>query len=319
LLHTLGEKLGAAGQTPAPALAPDELSQVLRDCVAVTQRLQRTHDSLEGEIVRLRRELESKDRELERRRRLASLGELAAGVAHEVRNPLGAIQLYSGLLRSEFAQMDSALQLIEKIETGIRAIDGVVQDALALAPRSESFAVCSMRGVLDGARDVCRQTLRDRRVRLRIALDDESVHVMGEPGALQRIFVNLIANAAEAAPPRSTVTVRSGAPQDGLLTLRVEDEGPGFPEGLLDRIFDPFVTTKEHGTGLGLTIVHRLVEAHGGQIHARNRAGCGAEFTIALPAAAGPGRQGDERGGAGRERAGPQRRQRDEPGRTSAA
>ncbi|MEE8615635.1 MAG: histidine kinase dimerization/phospho-acceptor domain-containing protein, partial [Roseateles sp.] len=81
--------------------ADDELGAVLRDYLNVAERLQRTHEALQGEVVRLRRELASKDQELERRRRLAALGELAAGVAHEVRNPLGAIQLYSGLLRNE--------------------------------------------------------------------------------------------------------------------------------------------------------------------------------------------------------------------------
>ena len=267
--------------------APDALADVLRDYMNVARRLQETHETLQREVVRLRDELASKDRELERRRRLAALGELAAGVAHEVRNPLGAIALYSGLLRRELAprQAESALALIDKIENGIRAIDGVVRDTLALAPRDGRVQTCTLRLVVESAAEVCLSVLQRHGVTLRTEWADIDATVAGHPDGLQRVLVNLISNAAEASPAGRTVTVSVGAARDGQIAVRVADEGTGLADEVLDRIFDPFFTTKEHGTGLGLTIAHRLVEAHGGQLAARNRETGGAEFTFTLPSA----------------------------------
>ena len=268
----------------SPTAATDELRSVLHDYMEVTRRLQQTHETLQHEVVRLRKELESKDRELERRRRLALLGELAAGVAHEVRNPLGAIQLYNGLLRAQVGQLRPALELIEKIDAGIRAIDAVVQDTLALAPRPDRRMRRPLGAILADAHSVCRPTLEARGIRFELRGAAECGMVAGDAPALQRVFVNLIVNAAEAAPPGSRVTViAEPGPEEGLVRVRVLDEGPGLPEAIIDRIFDPFFTTKEHGTGLGLTIAHRLVEAHGGTLTAHNRPEGGAEFVVTLP------------------------------------
>ncbi|RMF81521.1 MAG: hypothetical protein D6744_07095, partial [Planctomycetota bacterium] len=264
-------------------LTPEELGAVIRECMSVTARLQATHETLQTEVARLRRELERKDRELERRRRLASLGELAAGVAHEVRNPLGAISLYSGLLRSQLAGAAGALELLDKIEAGIRAIDGVVQDTLALAPRSGKLGRCVLRSLVHGARDVALGHLQRRNVRLEIDGEDSELAVQGDAAALQRVLINLLTNAADASPVGGVVRVRISATQGGMAEIAVSDDGPGLPEDVRERIFDPFFTTKVHGTGLGLTIAHRLVEAHGGRLSAANRPTGGAEFTIALP------------------------------------
>jgi signal transduction histidine kinase len=275
----------------SPTLGTEELSNVLRDYMAVTQRLQKTHETLQREVVRLRNEVESKDRELERRRRLASLGELAAGVAHEVRNPLGAIRLYSGLLRSQLDEPGPALELIEKIDAGIRAIDCVVQDTLALAPREGRLTPRRLRPIVESAHELCRPTLQARHVTLLESYEVPEVSVMADEEALRRVFVNLMANAAQASPPHAAIVVRVAAAQPGEVEVRVLDEGPGLPEEIIERVFDPFFTTKESGTGLGLTIAHRLVEAQGGRLAARNRPEGGAEFAVALPICG----DGDER------------------------
>ncbi len=282
-----GERPGTL-MSPAAGAAPDgALGDVLREYLEVAGRLQRTHEALQGEIARLRQELASKDRELELRRRLAALGELAAGVAHEVRNPLGAIQLYSGLLRSQCraANLVPALQLIEKIEAGIAAIDAVVQDALALAPRDRRPGACPLAPVLAAAADAARPALERAGVRLVVQGADAAPAVRADAAGLQRVLVNLVVNAAEAAPAGTTVTVVVSRPAEEFVEVQVLDEGPGLADELRDRIFDPFFTTKEHGTGLGLTIAHRLVEAFGGRLTAGNRPTGGAVFTVALPAA----------------------------------
>ncbi len=268
----------------ATAPGEEDLGHVLREYMAVAGRLQRTHEALQGEVLRLRQELASKDRELELRRRLAALGELAAGVAHEVRNPLGAIQLYSGLLRRECDehQLPGAAQLLEKIDAGIHAIDAVVQDTLALAPRDRRLGACALADVILRAHDASQKVLLARQVQLDVRGASADHYVQADENGLQRVLVNLIVNAAEVSPAGAAVTVEVDAGTAGELTLAVRDQGPGLPDEIRDRIFDPFFTTKPHGTGLGLTIAHRLIEAYGGRLAARNRPEGGAEFSIAL-------------------------------------
>ncbi len=282
------ERRNTADPVAEPAISDAELSEMLRQYMDVTGKLQQTHERLQQEIVRLRSELASKDRELELRRRLAALGELAAGVAHEVRNPLGAIQLYSGLLRSECRShaLGDAEVLVEKIETGIQAIEAVVQDTLALAPRDRKLGVCRLADVVQRAGDAAQKVLTERETNLDVCVGDAELGVRADSNGLQRVLVNLIANAAEAAPARSTVWVAVRQGERGMAEIRVADEGPGLSDEIRHRIFDPFFTTKQTGTGLGLTIAHRLIEAYGGELHADNRAEGGAEFVIALPAVA---------------------------------
>ncbi|MBK9120311.1 MAG: sensor histidine kinase [Phycisphaerales bacterium] len=273
---------------PAPAAPPEaELSNVLREYLNVTARLQETHQVLQQEVVRLREELASKDRELELRRRLAALGEMAAGVAHEVRNPLGAIQLYSDLLRTQCRQqqMEPALDLIGKIEAGIHAIEAVVQDTLALAPRDRQFTNCPLGELLDRVRDATLRKLVDCAVTLLVRGPEPLPAVRAEREGLQRVLVNLVVNAAEASPRGGTVEVAVKTVRAGRVEVCVRDEGPGLPDEVRHRIFDPFFTTKEHGTGLGLTIAHRLIEAYGGELRAGNQSQGGAEFVISLPCA----------------------------------
>lgn len=277
--------MGSGLATYSPATPADALGDVIRQYMAVTERLTLTHEALQTEVIRLRREIESKDQELQRRQRLSSLGELAAGVAHEVRNPLGAIQLYSELLKARCGGMDGAAKLIEKIESGIRAIDGVVQDTLALAPRSHRVRACSVAELIANAADACRPALERRAVRLAIDLDDRECGVLADQQAIQRVLINLIVNAAEASPSQSEIRVSVESSVPGTITIRVSDAGCGLPPEALTRLFEPFFTTKATGTGLGLAIAHRLVEAHGGTLRAANRAPRGAEFSLTLPAA----------------------------------
>ncbi len=266
-----------------PETLATTLPAVLEAYVAATTRLEQTHAVLQEEVARLRAELASKDRELETRRRLAALGELAAGVAHEVRNPLGAIQLYSGLLRDECArqQVEPALHLLEKIEAGIQAIEAVVQDTLALAPRTQQRVACDLAGTVQRAAEAVAHNFAERGLELVVTLPDKDVWVEADARGLHRVLINLLTNAAEASPAGAHIELRATASGD-TATLGVLDRGHGLPDEFRHRIFDPFFTTKAEGTGLGLSIAHRLVEAYGGRLAAANRPTGGAEFTITL-------------------------------------
>lgn len=300
-------------------MVDQELSQMLREYMSVTQRLAATHEALEDEVQRLRRELRRKDQELERRRRLSALGEVAAGVAHEVRNPLGAIQLYSGLLREQCAHLSPALQLVEKIQAGIRSIESVVQNTLALAPHPAAPRPADLHeerldDVLERAIELCADEQRARGVSVERTYADgaaRDARAVCDPGAVQRALLNLLRNAVQASPAGGRVRVhvslrgsRRGPGSEARRAprriaqrwcVRIRDDGEGLPAGVGERLFQPFFTTKQRGTGLGLSIAYRLIEAHGGTIAARNwtasrprrapgaaRIG-GAEFTVTLP------------------------------------
>lgn len=261
---------------------PDPLAPMLREYVVATERLQRTHEQLQGELKRLRAELASKDRELERRRRLAALGELAAGVAHEVRNPLGAIQLFASLLRKNCAEAPASLALLDRMETAIRAIDDIVQDTLTLAPRLRELRDFRVSDLVSEAIDMCSERLSQHRCTVQCSGPAAQATVQVELDAMRRVLMNLLINAAEASSPDGTIEVITQCHGDEVL-IRVCDRGCGIPDEVLDRLFDPFFTTKSDGTGLGLSIAHRLVEAFSGKLTAMNREDGGAEFRVTLP------------------------------------
>lgn len=262
-----------------------DLSRVLREYVQVAERLERTHRTLEEEVKRLRSELRRKDRELAQRKRLAALGEMAAGVAHEVRNPLGAIQLYSGLLKRECQNLPPALKLIESIEAGIHSVERVVQSTLALTPgRSGRLRAQPLRCVVERAIELAADAFQRRPARLESTLPDDSLVVRCDDDALHRALLNLLVNAAEASPPDGVVSLNVMRRRRSA-RITVRDRGSGLSDDARERLFHPFFTTKDRGTGLGLSIAHRIVEDHGGKLTQRNHRGGGAEFLIALPLA----------------------------------
>lgn len=269
-----------------PPQAGHDLEDLFEDFNRLTDALRRSHDELEERVERLQKELAEKNRELERKKRLEALGRIAAGLAHEIRNPLGSIVLYLDLLREEEMGRERALDLIAKIRRGVDLMDGIVRDVLTFARpdriRPEPFPAAA---VLAEAASLVEAEARAAGVAVRIAEDGEAT-VHADREHLRRICINLLRNAVEASPRGGEVEAgaRSGR-GDGVVSISVRDRGPGIPAEDLDKVFLPFWTTKQMGTGLGLAIVHTLVEAHGGEIRVENRAGGGLEVAVLLPAA----------------------------------
>ncbi|MCL2646467.1 MAG: ATP-binding protein [Phycisphaerales bacterium] len=282
-------------QPPSPSL--DDLHEILQMYNEVTQRLQVSHERLEQEVVRLREQLEQKNRELELKKRLAALGEMAAGIAHEIRNPLGGIQLYASTLAAEVADRPLATDLVKKISTGVKGLNSLVSDMLTftanlhLARQNESLSE-----IIEAAIELARPTLMQHAIAVEMGPSLADIRINADGKLLQRVLLNLILNAADAigetgvhasaCPPsphngQITITAEQTSTQT---SITVEDNGPGIPHETLERIFNPFFTTKHSGTGLGLAIVHRIIEAHGGSITAENRhvPEHGARFKIVL-------------------------------------
>ena len=286
---------GLVANTPSPK-SLDDLQEILQMYNEVTQRLQVSHERLQQEVARLTEQLEQKNRELERRKRLAELGEMAAGIAHEIRNPLGGIQLYASSLMNDVADRPQAVELVQKISKGVKGLNLMVSDMLAFTRdvnlQREQIGITE---VVNQAVELAGPTLAQNGVEVRIGGQIETMTGSVDGKLLGRVLLNLVMNAAEAIGEETrnaSLETRNGGgvieicgeSRGGRMHLVIEDNGPGIPADVVERVFNPFFTTKHSGTGLGLAIVHRIVEAHGGSITAENRPAPehGARFRIVL-------------------------------------
>ena len=266
----------------------EDLHEVLQMYNEVTQRLQVSHERLEQEVVRLREQLEQKNRELELKKRLAALGEMAAGIAHEIRNPLGGIQLYASTLAKEVSDRPAAGELVKKISNGVKGLNSLVCDMLAFTGNMTlNRQELGLEEIVEQAVELARPTLLQHGILVSADKSVGGVRVNVDGRLLQRVLLNLVLNAGDAvgeAGLRGGKIVISCEKSDAETAIIVEDNGPGIPDEVLERIFNPFFTTKHSGTGLGLAIVHRIIEAHGGRITAENRRAPerGAQFRIVL-------------------------------------
>ncbi len=259
----------------------------------------REFDRLAGSVNRMTERLLDAQGLLVRAEKLASVGRLAAGVAHEVGNPLSAIGNFVEVLRRRGA--DAAV--VAAIEREADRIDVIVRSLLEYArPSGAPRERLDVAAVVDGSVALLEAQGVLRAVTLTRSAERDLPPVCGDRAALEQVFVNLLLNAVDAAGNGGRITVRTGAARVGEppggpsapsrgrdrgVVVRVEDSGPGVATELRERVFDPFYTTKApgRGTGLGLAIVQRIVHDHGGRVDVGTADLGGAGFTVTLPAA----------------------------------
>ncbi|HEV8377403.1 MAG TPA: ATP-binding protein [Tepidisphaeraceae bacterium] len=267
-----------------PAQRIEELGRIILAYSEVTEKLQQSHERLEQTVAALREELGEKNRMLERKNRLAALGEMAAGMAHEIRNPLGGIQLYASMLAGDVTDRPQSFELAQKIGGCVRRLEGLVSRVLHFAREMNVQIVeCDLAEVVDDSLSLAGGAIVEKSIHFSTK-GPRSMMVSADPLMLGQALLNLILNAVQASGKGGTVVVEYGVEtsEGRQFRLAVEDGGPGIRPEIMDKIFDPFFTTKDEGTGLGLAIVHRVVEAHEGVISASNRDGGGARFEIRI-------------------------------------
>ncbi|GMV24965.1 MAG: hypothetical protein AMXMBFR58_09960 [Phycisphaerae bacterium] len=270
-------------------VTPADLAELMGAFNDVTVRLQATHQQLHAEVARLNAELRSANEQIERSRRLAALGEMAAGIAHEVRNPLGSIRLYSRMLVEDLTDRPAERQTVEKIDRAAVGLAAIVEDLLTFAREFKiRRSVVEADELFECAVQACREDLPGGLDAVTLAVDvPGAVALEVDRGLVVRALVNLIRNAVqamgEAGSTRRRITLAAAADGPGAASLVVRDTGPGIPTEVAARMFNPFFTTRQTGTGLGLAIVHRIVEAHGGSVSVRNAPAGGAEVELRLP------------------------------------
>ena len=228
------------------------------------------------------------ERALTRQERLAALGHLAAGVAHEVRNPLNAIGMGIQRLQGEFSPVEGEEEfrhLCMVIRGEVARLNGIVQDFLQLARapalQREPVAVATL---LHEVAALMEAEAKTHAVRLVLRAPEGLPALVVDPQQLKQALINLLLNAIQATPPGGTVQVTAAAEPEAL-RLAVIDSGSGVAPELMDRIFDPYFTTKPHGTGLGLPTAMRIIQAHGGTLDVSSAHGAGTTVEVRLPIA----------------------------------
>ena len=233
--------------------------------------------------------------ELQRAAQLSFIGELAAGLAHEIKNPLAGIQGTVDILIRRRDRNDPEVEALTGIRQQVERIDGTVRALLDRArPRSLQSEHTSLTELTTRAVNLARAQLLARagtnEVRLRFTPPDQDIVLMVDPSLIEDAVLNLIINAIEALEADGTVSIRVGYAESGSdldsqdeAFIEVADTGRGISEADLKRIFNPFFTTTEGGTGLGLPAVRRIVRVHGGRIAVDSQVGRGSTFTIHLP------------------------------------
>jgi signal transduction histidine kinase len=238
------------------------------------------------ENASLSRQLRRSEKVLEQSSRLSSLGMLAAGIAHEIRNPLSAVKTFLDLLPERLEDRDFLNDFRNMSLGELKRVTNLITDLLALGKSSAAkHSALELAPTLEPVIRLMESTARKRRIEVMFSNDDRVPTVFANPDQLKQITLNLILNAIDASPPGGNVTVALHAKGSDRVVLEVADEGPGISAEALDHIFDPFYTTKETGTGLGLALVHQMVIEHGGEITVESTLGRGAAFRVTLPAA----------------------------------
>ncbi|HWP67191.1 MAG TPA: ATP-binding protein [Candidatus Limnocylindria bacterium] len=237
------------------------------------------------ENSRLSRELRRSEAFLARANRLSSLGMLAAGIAHEIRNPLTAVKTFLDLLPQRIDDKEFLGQFRDLSLAELKRVTDLIAELLTLGKSTTvTRSDVDLMATIEPVVRLMDSTARKRQVTLRIVAQPGLARVHADPDQAKQIVLNLLLNAIEASPAGGEVMLRLRAAGSNVV-LEVQDEGPGIAADQLDSIFEPFFTTKESGTGLGLALVHQMVVEHGGAITVDSEVGRGTTFRVSLPAA----------------------------------
>ncbi len=228
------------------------------------------------------------------RDRLAALGEMAAAIAHEVKNPLAGIEVMAGLLKRQLADSPDAQSILADIIKEARMANAIVLEVLDFVrPIRLQVERIALGDVIQDAVAMAESHAARGAVDVQMAYPEHLPPIQGDPHQLRQIFTNLLTNAFEALAGTGHVRITAsavvddrgpgGEPQVPMVQVEVTDDGPGVPADVMDRIFSPFFTTKPQGSGLGLAIVRKIVDAHDGRIDVSRVDSGGTRFRVTLP------------------------------------
>jgi two-component system NtrC family sensor kinase len=269
-----------------------EATRLARTFNEMALQLRAKHDQLTSRLAELERttqDLRNKEQQLIHGEKLASVGRLAAGVAHEIGNPLAAIRGLLELRREGDLSAAQSHEFLQRVQRETERIHQIIRDLLdfaRLSPQADQgFETSDLRQVIDDAVNLVKPQKESKDIAIQVAIDPRTSDVLGPRHRLTQIVLNLLLNAVDALEGKGRIDVRAEPSADGAgVSLFVMDTGPGIADEMKDKLFDPFTTTKPagKGTGLGLAVTHAIVQGLGGSIAVNNREQGGACFEVRL-------------------------------------
>lgn len=299
ILRTMEETAGGDLRARTTMARRDELGVIATRLNDMLDQLERFHRSLQERIEESTRDLSLRNAQLAasqtelfalreslaRAERVAALGQAAANVAHEAGTPLNLVSGYVQMIRDDPATDDRTRSRLRTVDGQIQQVTRVLRRMLDHARQPSGFETVTLADTIERVRELAQPRLSRSRIRMETSVDESLPAVKGDATQLEMALLNLVTNALDAMPNGGTLSISATAQPEGV-RVEIDDTGSGIPLEILDRLFDPWVTTKPagQGTGLGLAIVRDVVRAHGGSVSASNQA-TGARFVIDLPAA----------------------------------
>jgi two-component system NtrC family sensor kinase len=275
-----------------PLKTKDEIGQLASSFGQMTSDLKKLDEkllewgkTLEQKVEQRTAELRKTQNQLLQSEKMASLGKLAAGVAHEINSPLTGILTYSSLLFKAKPDKDPEKEDLEVIVNETNRCKKIVKGLLDFARQTEPQKTLSdVNEVIDKSINLISHQAGMQNVKIEEKIKPDLPQIMIDAGQVQQVFINILLNGIEAMPQGGTLTVSSGI-EDQMATIRFTDTGIGIPEENLPKIFDPFFTTKKigKGTGLGLSVSYGIIERHRGKLEVKSQVGKGTTFTVKLP------------------------------------
>jgi signal transduction histidine kinase len=248
--------------------------------------LERTAEGLEQSYKKLQEQSEQLiaiEKNLRSAEKLSTLGEMAAVLAHEIRNPLGSIRGTAEILRDDYQPGEPKYEFIDIQIKETERLNRVVEDFLRMAkPQLIDKVPCYIKAELETVATLVVNDARQRQIAINLTLPAAEIVIYGDGEKLRQAFLNIVINALHATPVGGTVTIEL-SPADSCVEIRIHDSGEGIAPGNMQLIFEPFFTTKADGTGLGLAITRKIIEGHGGTLHIESTIGQGTTVTIRLP------------------------------------
>ncbi len=270
------------------------------DGVLRLREIEQANRALQTERERLLLEIETWNRELQERVReksealqqaqteiaqtekLAALGYLSAGMAHEIRNPLNSIALFTQLIR-QGVDDEELCDYLDKTLKEVDRIDGIIRKLVDAAGRSRTIAPdVKVDQVIHSALEVFAPQIEARRIAVSLHCDAPPLPIMADPAELEQIFTNLFLNALEEMPQGGRLAIEVTNPEQRVV-VRVSDTGGGIPEELRETVFEPFFTTKSRGTGIGLPVVRRIARLYRGDVTIEQTSPRGTTFRVSFP------------------------------------